>query len=51
MSTVFLGVKDRPIYQSSIQPISRLVINLKTAKALRLQIPESFLLTADKVIE
>jgi putative ABC transport system substrate-binding protein len=47
-SVVGGGPADCP---SNIRPIYELVVNLKTAKAIGVTIPEGFLSRADEVIE
>ena len=50
-STKFCMEPSRPTSRSSSRPIFELVINLITAKAMGLTIPELFLLRADELIE
>ena len=46
----FEGARSRPNCPSSSRPKFALIVNLKTAKALGITIPNGILLAADEVI-
>jgi putative ABC transport system substrate-binding protein len=51
MWIAFSGAKSRRTFPFGLPVKFELAVNLKTAKALGLTVPQSILLTADEVIE
>jgi ABC-type uncharacterized transport system substrate-binding protein len=51
MSIAFCVVRNRRNYPFSSRQNLKMAVNLKTAKALGLTVPQSILLRADEVIE